>query len=177
MEDWCDKTLQMLATAIEKEEKGRDFYKDAVATCTNELGKETFRTLMAEEAVHIQRLKQIREQMRKERAWSEDWKACRVENEDLNKLMKERVAELGPKVKAESGDLEALEIGVQMEQGAITFYEEQLRKAVEPLEQDFVKHMITEERRHFVALEDLKLYFTNPESWFIEKEHHVLDGA
>jgi hypothetical protein len=37
--------------------------------------------------------------------------------------------------------------------------------------------MIAEERRHFAALEDLKLYFTNPESWFIEKEHHVLDGA
>ena len=64
-----------------------------------------------------------------------------------------------------------------MEQGAINFYEEQLGKASEILEQDFVKRMITEERRHFVALEDLKLYFTNPESWFIEKEHHVLDGA
>ena len=177
MNDWCDRTLQMLAIAMEKEEKGRDFYKEAAAKCTNELGKATFRTLMAEEGVHIQRLKQIHEQMHKERAWSEDWKACHVENEDLKKLMKERVAKLGPKVKAESGDLEALEIGVQMEQGAIDFYEEQLKKAVDPLEQDFAKHMITEERRHFVALEDLKLYFANPESWFIEKEHHGLDGA
>ena len=177
MKEWCDKTLQMLATAIEKEEKGRDFYRNAVSKCSNELGKETFRTLVAEESVHIQRLKQIHEKMSKERTWSEDWKTCRVENEDLNELMKERIAKLGPQVKAESGDLEALEIGVQMEQGAIDFYEEQLGKAVDPLERDFVKRMITEERRHFVALEDLKLYFTNPESWFIEKEHHVLDGA
>lgn len=177
MEDWCDRTLQMLAIAIEKEEKGRDFYKDAVAKCANELGKQIFRSLMADEGVHIQRLKQIHEQIYKRKAWSEDWKACRVENEDLNKLVRERIAKLGPKVKAESGDLEALEIGIQMEQGAITFYEERLGKASESLERDFVQHMIAEERRHFAALEDLKLYFTNPESWFIEKEHHVLDGA
>ena len=65
MEDWCDRTLQMLAIAIEKEEKGRDFYKDAVAKCANELGKQMFRTLMADEGVHIQRLKQIHEQIYK----------------------------------------------------------------------------------------------------------------
>jgi rubrerythrin len=177
MEDWCDRTLQMLATAIEKEEKGRDFYKDAADRCANDLGKQMFRTLMAEEGVHIKRLKQIHEQIYQRKAWSENWKSCRVENEDLNKLVRERIAKLGSEVKAESGDLEAVEIGIQMEQGAINFYEEQLGKSSEPLEQDFVKHMITEERRHFVALEDVKLYLTNPESWFVEKEHHVLDGA
>ncbi len=177
MEDWCDRTLQMLATALEKEKKGQEFYKDAVGKCANELGKQMFRTLMAEEGVHIQRLKQIHEQINKDKAWSEVWRSCQVENEDLNKLVRERITKLGPEVKAESGDLEALEIGIQMEQGAINFYEDQLGKASEPLEKEFVKLMITEERRHFAALEDLKLYFTNPESWFIEKEHHVLDGA
>ena len=177
MEDWCDRTLQMLVTAIEKEEKGRDFYKEAAAKCTNELGKEMFLTLMGEEGIHIQRLKQIHEQIDKGRSWSEDWKACRVENEDLNKLVKDRITKLGRELKAGSGDLEALEIGIQMEQGAIHFYEEQLGKASEPLEKNFVERMITEERKHFAALEDLKLYFTNPESWFVEKEHHVLDRA
>jgi rubrerythrin len=177
MEDWCDRTLQMLATAVEKEEKGRDFYKEAAEKCATDLGKQMFRTLMAEEGIHIQRLKQIHEQIHKRKVWSAEWKACRVENEDLNKLVKERISKLGPQVKAESSDLEALEIGIQMEQGAINFYEEMLGKASDPQEMDFVKHMITEERRHFVALEDLKLYFTNPESWFVEKEHHVLDGA
>ncbi|MCL5126281.1 MAG: hypothetical protein M1511_17625, partial [Deltaproteobacteria bacterium] len=30
---------------------------------------------------------------------------------------------------------------------------------------------------HFVVLQDLKLFLTDPESWFIEKEHHAMDGA
>ena len=46
---------------------------------------------MAEEGVHIQRLKQIHEEIHKGKVWSEDWKACRVENDDLNKLVRERV--------------------------------------------------------------------------------------
>ena len=42
MEDRCDRTLQMLATAIEKEEKGRDFYKDGSPSVSMNLEKRYF---------------------------------------------------------------------------------------------------------------------------------------
>ena len=49
-----------------------------------------------------------------------------------------------------------------MEQGAITFYEDQLSKASDPLEKEFAIVMISEERGHFGALEDLKMYSRKP---------------
>ncbi len=132
---------------------------------------------MADESVHIQRVKKIYAMLQGGGTWAEDWKVHRTESEDLKKLIKRRATELGSKIKPETGDLEAVEIGISMEQGAIDFYDDQLKKSSDRMEQEFVRVMLSEERTHFAALQDLRLLFTNPESWFIEKERHGLDGA
>jgi rubrerythrin len=172
-----DRSLTMLATALEKEERGRDFYRDAVNKCGNELGKEMFRTLMAEEGVHITRIKQIYESLSAGRAWTSEWRDLKGMNENLQELFRKRMAGLGPKVQPVTGDVEALEIGIEMEQGAINFYQEELQKAVDPFERDFLSSMIVEERGHYDTLSDMRFYYTNPESWFVEHERHGLDGA
>lgn len=177
MDDSCDRCLQMLTVALEKEEKGRDFYKNATEKCGNALGKELFRCLMADEGIHMTRVKQIYDSLHGGQSWSEEWKSLKGINEDLGKLTKQRITDLGASVKAESDDLEALQIGIKMEQGSIDFYENELKKASHPLETEFIKCMITEERTHYRALEDLMLYFTNPESWYIEKERLPIDGG
>jgi len=177
MAERTDRSLQMLATALEQEERGRDFYKEAVSKCKHQLGKEIFTKLMVDEGVHIVRCKEIYADLSGGRVWSEQWKSHRTESEDLQLLCRKRIVGLGPKVQADSGDLDAVKIGLEMEQGAINFYEDQLGKATESLERDFINCMIMEERSHYAALADIKFYFENPESWFVEHERHTLDGA
>ena len=168
--------LGMLTAALEKEKKGQEFYKKASENCVNPLGRDIFRHLMIDEGAHIIRVKEIFDTLSKGQGWNTDWKRHKVENEDLRKLFRKRMETLGSRVDGDNSDIEALSIGIEMEQGAINFYEEQLAKATDPLETEFVKVMINEERGHFGALEDLKLYFENPESWFAEKERGLLDG-
>ncbi len=177
MAEESGKALEMLAVALEKEQKGRDFYKEAAEKCANDLGKEVFRTLMVEEGIHIKRVKEIYEGLQGGKVWTAEWKAHKMDSPDLDKLVRERISKLGPKAKGETGDVEALGIGVEMEQGAITFYEENLERSVDPLEREFITCMIAEEQSHYRALADLKLYLENPESWFAEMEHSTLDGA
>lgn len=172
-----DRSLKMLAVALEKEERGRDFYAKAVSACANELGKDIFRLLTAEEGIHIRRVKEIYDALSGGKSWSGDWKSYRAENEDLQALFRNRMKKLGPKVTADTADIEALDIGLKFEQGAIEFYEAELGKATDPLEREFIEVMIREERSHFASLSDVKLYLTNPESWYIEMERHTLDGA
>jgi rubrerythrin len=172
-----DKSMAMLATALEKEERGRDFYRDAVSKCSNQLGKDIFKSLMEEEGIHIRRVKLIYDSLHSGKVWSEEWKSLRGTNDNLKALFRQRMIKLGPKVKADSGDVEALDIGLAMEQGAIDFYGEELQRAADSVERDFITCMIGEERIHYEALADIKFYLTNPESWFAEHEHHVLDGA
>ncbi|MBI5251321.1 MAG: ferritin family protein [Desulfomonile tiedjei] len=177
MADGDDRSLRMVAAALEKEEKGRDFYKDASEKCSNELGRELFHTLMIEEGIHIKRIKQIYESLRGGGAWTEEWRSFKGINESLQSVVRERINKLGPKVQSVGGDLDAVEIGLQMEQSAINFYEEELPKASGAVEKEFIKKMIAEEHAHFASLADLKLYLTNPLSWFTEKESPSLDGA
>lgn len=177
MTEASERALTMLNIALEKEEKGRQFYKEAAAKCASEVGKEMFRSLMADEGVHIKRIKEIFSALEKGQGWNSEWRKLQVENEDLRSLIQERMTKLGPKVKPESSDLEAVKIALEMEQGAITFYQDQFVKASDPLERDFIIKMIAEERTHFAALGDVKMFLEDPESWFAEKERSGLDGA
>ena len=177
MADDTDRSLHMLATALEKEEKGRDFYEKAASTCVNELGREIFKVLTLEEGIHIKRVKEIYDSLKGAKSWTGDWKKYNLPNENLQELFRERMVKLGPKVKAETSDLEAVDIGLGFEQGAIDFYEEVLTEAEDPLEREFIERMIQEERSHYASLSDMKLYLTNPQSWLAEMERHVLDGA
>ena len=44
-------------------------------------------------------------------------------------------------------------------------------------EKKFLERMIQEERTHHSTLTDMKLYLSDPSSYFIETEKHGLDGA
>jgi rubrerythrin len=172
-----DRCVRMLAEALEEEEKGLALYEKAVSGCSLELGKEVFRVLLAKERDHIKRLRSIFDSLQSGEAWSELWRPQRVEDEDLAEFLQDQITLFGHKIHADSGDLQALEIGIGMEQESIDFYENHLQKATDPLEREFLTSMCAQERGHFAVLQDLKLFFTDPESWFIEKERHAMDGA
>jgi rubrerythrin len=177
MAEGIDRCMRMLSAALEKEEKSRDFYKDAIKQCANEVAQEMYRMLMADEGIHMKRIKTIYAGLQGGEGWTTEWKAHRGEVEDLHKLMIQRISTLGPKITAAMSDLDALQIGIQMEQGAVNFYMDSLTQATDPIEKEFVELMLREERGHYAALTDLRQYFENPESWFIEKEHQHFDGA
>ena len=172
-----ERSLQMLAAALEKEEKGREFYRDAAAKCSNDLAKEIFRVLTSEEGVHITRIKEIYTAIEGGKSWSSQWKAHKHENVDLQNLLRERASKMNATVKGETSELQAVDIGIGMEQGSIAFYTDQMAKAVDPMEKEFADQMIGEERAHLRSLEDLKLYLTDPQSWYAETERHGLDGG
>ena len=88
MVDVCDRSMQWLATAMEKEQSGWDFYKNAAEKCATAMGKELFRKLMADEGIHMQRVKQIYDALYNRKVWSQDWMACKTENPDLRQLIR-----------------------------------------------------------------------------------------
>ena len=177
MGEISDRSLRMLATAIEKEKQGKQFYDKAVSDCTNKLAQDIFRTLAAEEAIHIKRAMEIHDSLQSGTSWSQDWKSHRQENENLRQLFRDRIAKVGAEVASDASDVKAVEIGLEFEQGAIDFYEKELTGATDSVEKEFIERMIQEERTHYASLSDLKLYLSDPASWFAEMERHGLDGA
>jgi rubrerythrin len=172
-----DRSMDMLNTALEKEEFGRQTYQKAIDKCVNEVAREIFKILLVEEGVHISRIKKIYTDLKEGKGWQKEWSEQGETNPDLKKLFQDRASSVDEKVRPDSSDMDALKLGLEFEQGAIEFYQDHLPKAQEPLETEFIKMMIKEEQGHYQALKDMELYFKDPESWYTEKERHVLDGA
>jgi rubrerythrin len=172
-----DRSLQMLSDALELEKKGEAFYKQAVSTCQNDLGREIFRMLMKEEGLHMDRILTIYNSLKAGQTWSEDWKSIKPDHKDLGVLFREMASAHGKKITANTNDLDALTMGIDLELRSIAFYKKNLTKAQDSIERDFIEQMIGEENGHHAVLSDMKLYLTDPAGWFFEHEHTGLDGV
>jgi rubrerythrin len=171
-----NRSLKMLSTALEMEEKGRAFYERVVSTCKNSVGREMFKMLLEDEKVHMDRIKKIYESLSGREVWC-SWDDLEAPHGNLTAIFRKMAKEHGSKISVDTDDLEALDVGIDFEARSVEFYEEQLKKATDKLETDFIKEMIVEEKEHYAALEDMKLYLSDPASWFRERERGGLDGG
>ena len=172
-----DRSLQMLSEALELEKKGEAFYKEAVSTCQNDLGREIFRMLMKEEGLHMDRILKIYNSLKEGQTWSEEWKSIKPGHKDLRVLFREMASEHGTKITTNASDLDALNMGIDLEWRSIAFYKKNLTNAQGSIERDFIEQMIGEENGHHAVLSDMKLYLADPTGWFFEHEHTGLDGV
>jgi len=172
-----ERALDMLSKALEMEKKGKAFYDQAVHMCKNALGIEIFKILSNDELVHTERIKTIYTALSGGGKWTDAWAAMKFAHKDLSVLFKELAAKRGKDIKADTGDIEALGIGVDFEQKSVKFYQEHLKSAADPMERKFLDQMIVEEKGHFAVLVDTKQYLENPAAWFSEKERSGYDGG
>ena len=172
-----DRAVRMLTAALNLEKKGRAFYEEASTTCGNPLGREIFQMLMKDEVVHMDRIRKIYESLNAGEPWSTAWKEMKVKNRDLRKLFKEWTTRHGGAAGADAGDIEALDVGIDLEGKAVSFYQDHLVGAKDKIECAFIELMIAEERHHYKALTDMKQYLSDPDAWFLESERGAMDGA
>ena len=177
MTEKAERALIMLNKALDMERKGMAFYEDAIKTCSNQVGREIFTMLKKEEQVHMDRIMKIYAHLEEKADWTSDWKVIKPDHGDLEEFFTELTERHGTDITADTSDLEALDIGIDFEQSAVSFYREHRSDAVEMLEREFIEEMVAEERSHHKILGDMKLYLTNPEMWFRERERGGLDGA
>lgn len=177
MAETQNELLDMLCTAVQMKEKKKALYEDAMKACPDQVGIETFRMLKEAEDEHLQRIQNLYDELRAGKDWADTCRFHSFEGEDKIILLRKIAEEHGKVPKACVDDVVAIETGMQLEDASILFFEKRLGEAAEKLEREFLKSMIAEEREHYILLADLKYYYTDPESWFIEKSRARLDGA
>ena len=170
-------SLEMFCTAIEMKERKKKLYDDAMKACPDQVGIETFRMLKEAEEEHFQRIQEIYEEAKKGRVSVDACKFYDFETEDKQTVLRKIAEEHGKIPKACVDDVVAIQTGMQLENASIHFFQTALDQSGDPVEREFLENMIKEEREHFVLLADLKYYYTDPESWFMEKSRARLDGA
>ncbi len=176
MESEQDKTLEVLQIAIQMEIDGKEYYQKISQSSANQLGRELFKSLSAEEDVHRQKFEEIYEAIRSKKAWPEtDFQPDGGKR--LRTIFAGATDEIGSNVMALATELEAIETAMDMENKTYDFYKSQGKIATYDAERGFYDALAVQERGHHLVLLDYYEYLADPAGWFVTKEHPSLDGG
>jgi len=171
-----DKTLQALQTAIQMEIDGKEYYLKASQQSGNELGRKLLKNLAAEEDIHRQTFERIYNAIRKEKDWPKtDFVADGGRN--LRTIFAQAAGQGGAKARAAASELDAVKKAMDMENETYDFYKQREQAATYAAEREFYQALSAQEKEHHLILLDYYEYLKDPADWFVEKEHHSLDGG
>jgi rubrerythrin len=90
--------------------------------------------------------------------------------------MKKGRAKVAETVKADTNDLQAIELGQEQERKAIEFYGDAAAKASDAGSKDLFSRLKAEEEKHLALLTDLYDYMVNPGVWSVRDERSHFDS-
>jgi len=169
--------MKFLCDAMALEERERIFFSDAATSCPNELGREVFRMLAQEEAEQARGLKEIHDTLSASRKWPASCAIFSKSTKEVRKSFNTLTAKHKDTIMAGVTTPEALQLGVDLEKESLGFYEGHARTARDEEEKRLIKALVEEERAHLLMLLDMQQFYSDPEGYFMDKEHRGLDGA
>jgi len=171
-----DRTLKALQTAIQMEIDGKEYYLKASQQSGNELGKKLLEALAAEEDIHRQKFEQIYNAIRKEKDWPKtDFQPDGGRN--LRTIFAKATGQMTSKTKAPTSEMDAVKTAMDMENETHDFYKQREQVATYAAEREFYQALAAQGKEHHLILLDYYEYLKDPAAWFVEKEHHSLDGG
>ena len=169
---------EILEYALTLEKDGYDFYCSASEKVTNPIGKKMLEWLAKEETEHIKKLTKALKSMQEEGKL-----ACSEEDLERGETFrfktmfsqaKEKVKALVP---ADTDDLKALEIAMEMENKGYTFYKDSLKEVDDPEGRALLESLAQDESDHYDALQNTYTYLKTPDLWFAWEEGHIYEGG
>jgi len=176
MEDEQVKTLEALQIAVQMEIDGKEYYQKVSQSSGNQLGRELFQSLAAEEDIHRQKFEEIYNAIRNKKAWPKtDFQPDRGRR--LRSIFAKVIEEMGSNIQAPTTELDAIQIAMDMENKSYDLYRSRSQIAAYDAERNFYQTLAAEEREHHRVLLDYYEYLKDPAAWFVKKEHPSLDGG
>ncbi len=159
--------------AVEMEKEGKAFYLKAAASVADPFAKTVFEELAVDEDRHIQKIGEIYERVRQGGPLKE-WITCIIAADARRDIFADR---LSSRAKASSGDLDALRVGLTMEEKSVRYYQELADNAQDRYEKRFYLALVEEERGHYLKIMDSIEYLSDPEGWYRVHERLMVDGG
>jgi rubrerythrin len=171
-----EERLKALEIAMKLEEDGKKFYTDASEKAASSFAKDMFRSLAKDEDVHLTKVKEIYNKLKEERTWPK--KVTTIGDVVKTKpVFPADARDLNMTEEAISESVSVLNVGIEMEEKSLKFYNALAEKAIDPFEARFFIALAHEERGHYLTLWDYREYLEDPAGWFNVKEGFRLDGG
>lgn len=152
------------------EYEGKDFFERAVAAVRNQRTKDTFSGLIKQEQRHVEILSAELGRLEKGKGWGslDDVSAESGQYPKISvfKDRKIRTIKLGP----EAGELEALRIGIEVEEKSIDYYSSAGASAKDPKAKELFAWLVSEESGHLSILSAEYAYRTRSGYYYDDAE-------
>ncbi len=180
--------LAVLRRAIKGEWDGYHFYVEAAERSADPAGQGTFRSLAGAEEEHLHLLLVEHQSLSTGQGWMDPDEAMTREIEvDITKPLPGEEFALPAEspfaatwaayeVDGLSGDLAALEFGMEMERDFYKMYQEAAEQAEDLLARQAYEFLMKEENKHFKLLRDAYDYLSDNEHWWDDWELPFFEG-
>jgi rubrerythrin len=152
-----------ITTAIQMEKDGYDFYQKAAAQTASDMGKTIFKSLAADELLHLEVFKKMFE----EQVGNDEW------NDLVNASAKYTDAPIFPKdlkkiegANPETNEIDALRIAMDSEKRAIEWYSDIKGKISDEKVSEILDEIINQEKNHYNILEGEFHHINSTGYWF-----------
>ncbi len=152
---------EILDKAIDREDKARRFYLQAADKTKDKDGERMFRWLAGEELKHFDKLSQQREVLARGGQWKKMPTEPPITTSDLP-----RAPEADGPVKADSGEIEALQLGITAEKESVALYARAEALSTSPEAKELFGRLVQEEGGHLVLLEEELEWIKNSRQYF-----------
>ncbi|MDI6885167.1 MAG: ferritin family protein [archaeon] len=171
-----EERLKALEIAMKLEEEGKAFYIDASEKTTSSFARDMFRSLAQDEGEHLAKVEEIYNKLNEEKKWPKIVTSI-GDVVKIKAIFPKDAKDLKMSEEEISGSIKVLDIGIEMEEKSIKFYNDLAEKASDPFETRFFIALAHEERGHYLSLWDYREYLEDPASWFGMKEGFRLDAG
>jgi rubrerythrin len=171
MEKLTKHVEKVITEAIKLEINGQSFFNHAAGVTHNELGKKMFLRLAEEEVKHLEAFSRLFTDVIKDKDWKKYVKKEELAGESPV------IEELKARMQRAEGksEIEALRIGMELEQKAIEFFEKSARESDDPVAGEIFRKICDEERFHYDLLQAQYDSVTHSGFWLDSAEFRM-DG-
>ncbi len=151
-----EKALELFDKAMETESEGIKFYKEAAANAQDVKAREIFQMLAEAERRHLNLMESTKEDVRNSYS-SYAWKGEFISEvgKEIEAIGRQYLPKLTDEIVSASA-LDAINIGIKVEQDSIAFYSDAETKVADPGVANLFKLLLTSERVHLFLLELLE---------------------
>ena len=157
-----EKGLEVFNKAVETESEGIKVFEEAAAKAQDVKAREIFQMLAEAERRHLSIIEITKEDVRHTYS-SHTWKGDFISEigKEIEAIGRQYIPKLTDEVTSASA-LDALNIGIKVEQDSIAFYSDAKIKAINPGVSNLFNILLLSERAHLLLLELNKNYIIYP---------------
>ncbi|WP_353684319.1 ferritin family protein [Thermodesulfovibrio sp. 3907-1M] len=161
--------MKSIEVALKMETDAVKFYTEAAEKISHPVGKKMFLTIAEDEKNHIKMIEEVLKGLELTVRESNPVKTVKTIFEEMKDQMMERI-------KAQTDDLEAFRIAMQMEKEGIEFYKKVKEEVATEKEKKLFERLIYEEQQHHRIFSETYNFLSDTGNWFMWKEFSIVEG-